>query len=352
MTLRSGGSTRIGIVKATTFGTPVAVSTGAKLECDNFDVSENAEQLMDMPIGAGQEMINDCIRGATEPKGNFTKKLRFDDSANIMTTILYGGASVVAQASSTYAHSLYFNMARNNQFATIVRETTLGSLLEVASCTPTKRTLKLEKFPNYVTEQIEYVGNAINFQPSTNSTTTLAAMTTANVNRVIAQPSDTFRINLQGGAALSGSDAVNITSAEISYDYPVMFPDEMKGSAGNGQPIADGDPPFSVTLTVSTRGLDDAQYRMFINSQTNTQYKADLTITSTTMAGGAIPYSRKFFFPCLVMLEDPQNSLGSTKVNPCTLKFKAMIATSTPSGMLDFYPHETIVNTRSTTYIA
>lgn len=351
MTMKTGATTRLGAKIASTFGTSVACGANDKLEVASFTLDENAEQLRDVPIGSGLDMDNDSVRGATEPSGQIQKVSRFNDSGKMLTAILFGADSVVTQ-NSTYAHSFIYDQTRNQKFATIVKEFCLGSLVEVASATPTKINFKYEKFPNYLMETIDFVGNAMNYGPSTNTPTTLNNLTTASTKRVIATPSDTFRLNLQTAGALSGSDVYEITQAEINFTYPVEFADEMKGSAGNGQPISSGDAPLQADVTVTFRGMDDKHYRIFINSQSNTQYKADFTVTSDQIIANSIPYKQVFYFPCLVQVEDPKYDLSGTRQNSATVKFKALMAPSVPSGMLSIYPHMVVVNDRSTSHLA
>jgi hypothetical protein len=351
MTIKPGTSIRIGAKIASTFATPVACGANDKIECDSFDFNENAEQLRDVGIGSGLDMDSDAVRGATEPGGQISKVVRFNDAAMMLKALLFGADSVVSQ-NGTFAHSLVYEANRNQKFATVVREYSTGSLVEIASCTPTKLNLKWSKFPNYLKEQIDLVGNLMNFGPSTNTPATLNNLTTASSIRVIAQPSDKFRLNLQGGAALADSDVYEVTDAEFNLSYPVEFPDEMKNSAGNGQPIASGDAPLQADVTITVRGMDDKHFRLLINSQLNTQYKADFTITAPNIIANAIPYSLRVMLPCLIQVDDPKNTLSSPKQNSATFKFKSLVVTAAPPGMLQGYPHMIVVNDRSTSHLA
>jgi hypothetical protein len=356
MTLIPGSSVLIGSKKGATFGTAVQVGAGDKLEVDSFTISENAEALRDNGIGSGLDMDADSIRGATEPSGEIQKKARFNDAGVMLEAAFWGADSVMNMGSGAFDHSLVFEGTRNQAFPTIAARLLLGSVVELASCTVTGLNMKYSKFPNYLMQVIKFKANSVNYTPSTNTNATITALTVANTKRVIAQPSDYFRINLQTAAALSGTaentgDVVNITDFEIDLNYDVEYPDEMKGSAGNGQPIASGEAPFQGTVTMTFRGLNDAQYRFLINSQTNTQYKCDMTITGDII-GGAIAYKRKVFFPCLVQVEDPKFDQTSTKVNPVTLKFKCLVVPTAPSGMIHGYPYQIITSDKSTSHLA
>jgi hypothetical protein len=354
MAIKTGASTRIGAKLGGTFGTEVAAGAGNKLEVRALTWGENAAALRDNPIGAGIDMDNDSIRGATEPSVKIEKVARFNDAGKNLVGLFFGADSVSA-GTSAYTHSVLYEATRNQKFATMAWDAAAGSTIALASCTPTKVGYKFEKFPNYLQETIELLGNAVNYASSTNTSSTLGNVTVASTIRTIPTPSDSFRINLLSAAALaSPTDVLNVTSVEISYEYPVTFPDEMKGSAGNGQPIADGDAPLQCTVTITTRGMDDPQFRIFINSQTSTFYKADLTVTSSTNIGAtSIPYKHVFNFPCLVQVEDPKYDLSSTKQNPVTIKFKALAPASASTGMtLSTYPHMLITNDLSTSFIA
>jgi hypothetical protein len=351
MTIKTGASTLAGAKRAGTFGTAVAIGATNKLEVASLAFGENAQALRDAPIGSGLDMDSDSIRGATEPSIQINKVARFNDAGKVLTAVLFGADSV-GSGTAAWTHSILHEPTRNTSFATVAWEACAGSIIEIPSFTPTKLTYKYEKFPNYLQETIEGIGNTVNYgTSSTNTSATIASATVASTVRTIATSADTFRINLQGAAALSSGDIQPIIAAEVTYEYPVEFPDEMRGTAGNGQPIATGDAPLQATLTVTFRGMDDPQFRMFINSQNNTQYKADLIITSSTNITGTVPYFHQFNFPCLVQVEDPKADLTSTKVNPATIKFKALNIGGGSNGMISGYPHILVRNAQSTSLL-
>lgn len=346
MASKTGALTRIILAKGTTFGTEVAGGANDKVEVSSLSWDESAEALIDMPIGSGQDMVNDSTRGATSPNLTIEKVARFNDAANMAMGILWGGTSFNVEAGGYYAHSFIYNGTRNRNYFSAAWDSAAGSTIAMASCTPTKVVEKYGGFPNYLTQTIEAKGDAVTYASSTNTSTTLGTATVADTVRVIAKPSDRFRLNLQTGSALANGDTYSITGAEFSFEYPVDYPKEMKGSAGNGPPISTGsEAPLVATLSITFRNMDDVHHRLFINSQNDTEYKADFVITGSTGS-----YKRNYFFPRLKIVEDPQYDLTGTGENPVTVKFKSLVASSAPAGMFHGYPYWIVWNTRSSAY--
>lgn len=343
MTAKTGASTRIISKRGTTFGTAVAGGAGDKLEVESLEWGENAEALRDNPIGSGLDMDNASTRGATAPSVTITKKARYNDGGTGIETLLWGGESVMNMGSGLYSHSILYNATRNRAFHTLAWDGAAGSTIEMASCTPFRLTERVDNPPNYLMQTIELLGNTVSYASSTNTASTLNSATVADTTRIIVKPSDKFRLNLFSASALANGDTVSIKSFERVFEFPVEFAREIKNSAGNGQPIATGDAPLSSTLTITMRNLDDAQFRMLINSQNDTQYKADLTVSDATTG-----MSKVFYWPLLQQVEDPQWDLTGPNDNEVTITFKCLVSTTNPSGMIHGYPYSIITNNRST----
>jgi hypothetical protein len=349
MTSKTGANTRIIVQGATTFGTAVAGGAGDKYE-GQVSWDEGTESLRDNPIGSGADMDNASTQGATSPSVTLTGKARYENANTAAIALMFGADSIMNLGNGAFVHSFLYEANRTRSYMTIAFDALAGSTIELASCMPTRLTRRFENFPAYVEEVLEFVGNAVTYGSATNTSSSLDSATVAGTKRIVAKPADKFRINGFTAEALSDTYKQNIISAEVVYEYPLEFVREMKNSAGNGIPRSNGDPPFTVTLSLTYRSMDDHQFSVFKNAAADTQYKADITITGD-LIGGSNYYSQQLFFPLLQVTGDPQYDLEGGGENPVTITFKALHAPSIPSGMLQRFPHERLINTVSTSYL-
>lgn len=348
MAAKTGASTNIVAAKGATFGTAVSGGAGSKLLVESLSHSRNAEMLTSNPIGSGLEMQDDVELGTENPSVSVSVMDRYDGAGNVLEALFFQGASVVAGATSTYTHSFLFNATRNAAFGTIAFEPNIGSIIEYASCTPTKLTFGIQP-DNYVTKSIDLIADKQVLTGTVNTNASVLAATASSTKKVTARASDKFRFNRQTDAALSDTNVLNIKSADITYTYQAEAAVEIKNSAGVGLPTVSGTPPFTAEIKVTLRNNQDLY--MFTAAQAGYEFKADLSITSSYMAGGAVPYKKVFYFPRLKLMNDPELNLTSPGDNPVTLTFTALVATAIPSGMANVYPHNTVTNATAAAYL-
>lgn len=341
----TGAATVVGIKKATTWGTETVIGTDDKIEVESLNQAENASELTANPIGAGISMATESRRGATAPTVDIETLMGYENAALAGMAQFFGTDTVNAETTG-YLHSMIFNETRNGSFLTVGFQTNsavAGSIVFPSAVT-TRLQVTAESPPNYVRLNMSMLANEQKLDSSSNTYTTLNSATVANSQRIVIQPSDEFRINAQAGAALSSGDKVSITSIDMELVYDQGFIAEIKGSDGNGTPVAVGDPPFQGTITVRFKELADLTY--FTAAQAGTEYKASLVITDDTS-----PYRATFYFPRLKIVEDPQYDLTTTATNEHSVTFKCLAAASNPTGMVSKVPFVVIKNTESGAYI-
>jgi hypothetical protein len=348
MTAKTGTNTNIILAKGTTFGTATAATTGDKVYVNNFNHSRGTEPLVSAPLGSGNDMLTEIDQGKVSPVVTIGIDEYFDGPYQEAQAILFGGDSILGNASSGYFHSVMYNATRAGAFETAALEACVGSIVEYASCTPIKVTTNIA-LDDYVKTTIDFIANNQTLTGvATNTPATLAAATHVSSKKIIFRASDKFRINAQAGAALADGNVQAITGATITYSYAADHGREIRNVAGNGLPIATGNPPFDVELKVTLRNQTDTTWLTALVA--GTEYKADLTVTSSSMAGGANAYQKIWEFPRLELMADPDWNLTNPADNAVTLTFKATVATTAPTGMIGTMPGFRIVN-KDTVYL-
>lgn len=348
MTSKTGASTTIIATKATTFGTAVAGTTGAKMEVESLNHTQNSEVLQASPIGSGLDMQNDAQTGAQSPSIDITKIAGYDDAGVFLAALFFGGNSVMNMGNGAYYQSITYNATRNQYGATVAFQGHSLGVFEYPWCTPTALNVIADTPPDYVRHTINLLGNDRVISGTVNSAGGIVNATLANSKRVIVKPEDKFMINAQAGAALSGSDSVAVKSVNIQYNHDAEHVQEIKNAAGNGQVVSTGNPPFNCTVTVEFRNLNDFTY--FTAQDAGTEYKAAFEVTGD-LIGGAQYYTHYYAFPRLKILADPEYNLTTPAENPSTVTFQALAASSNPTGMISTLPFLLVKNTKATTYL-
>lgn len=350
MTQKTGSASTIIAKKATTFGTAVAASTGDKMIVEGLTRTENTAELSTTGIGSGLDMQNDKQTGAVAPVISINKNDFYDDSAEFLEALFFGGASVINMGSGGYSHSFLYNATRNAAFATVAFDG-LTSVFEYPSCTPTKLSLSGDNPPNYFKKTIEMLGNkrvTSALGGNVNTVALLAASTISDNSKIVIKPEDYFIINNQTGTDVSNGTIIPIKSIKIDLAVPAQYVPEIKGSAGNGQPVLNGNPTFTGTITIELKNLQDLTW--FDAQDGAKEYKAALVITGN-LIGGSIYYKKQYFFPRLKVIKDPAYDLNTTAENPSTIVFDCIAATSNPTGMISTLPYVTLQNTKSSAYL-
>lgn len=339
---KTGSQTPIVVTKATTWGTAVQGGAGSRLV--GFKVSPKAGKTALTPnaIGTGTDMYDHIDAGPEKPSITLSDgDERFDGPAQLIEATFFGGASVVAQASGTYCHSFIYNQTRDAAFVTIAVQGMNGSVIEHATCMPSKISTSV-KVGDYVKKTIELLSSDEKITGTTNTAVTMAGTTAPTTKKAIAQKSDKFRIN-SGAWALSDLDVIPFLQADIEISDDIDHNIQIANSDLNGIPTRKGNPPFKGSLKITFAKQDTWKWREALDA--GTEFKADIVITSSNYAGGTVPYSEAYRFPRLKLVTDIDWSVAEASDNPVTVTFEALAATSIPAGMCSKMPEKMIVNT-------
>lgn len=339
-----GAETIVGFKIQSGFDWGASATANSKLELTNFTGLENTTKLFRNPIGSGIVMQKTVDAGSTAPTISGEKEVLCDDAGIAMMAGFFGGCSAASLGSGAYKHTFTFNPTR--KYYTFVHDEASGLLKEYINCVPTSLDFTAE--PNtYMRESFNLLSTAMRLSSQSNSAAGLATATLPNEKVFVVRPDDAFRINAQAGGALSSTDTVSATSITINFAIPMEIVPEIKGSVGNGAPRFSGNPPFSATITMNLKTLENQTW--FNAIQAGTEYKADFTVTGDTIGGG-FSYAMVMSFPRLKIVSDPQYALTDPGENPETVTFEALVATANPTGMTSTYPYVEVTNTRTTSY--
>lgn len=350
MATRTGAETPIVVGVATTFGTPTSNVASALMFCNSFNQSRNVQPLVSNPIGSGNVMLGlDSQVGQDSPTIGVEKDLHYNDSGNIFLAQFFGTAAApMTMATGAYSHSILFNESANSKWTTVAFGPTSTETVEWPSVATRGVTLSGSQY-GPVIAAFDCLANARRITGTLNGTGGMDAATVANTKRVILKQSDYFLINAQGGAALATTDAVAIKSFSVQYQRPQEHVFEVRGAAGNAEPVLTGDPPLKCTLTVTLRTLSALTY--FTALAAGTAYKAEIRVTGDLITGSTY-YGTSLFFPYLKLLEDPAYNLTTSAQNEHSLTFEALMASANPTGMISTYPYVIMLNDRGTSLLA
>lgn len=349
----TGSKAVIGLKLGSTFGTAVAIGAGDKMEVEDFTRTEGTEELTKNSIGSGLSMATDAKRGATTPTVGFTKVGGYNDAGMVALAQMFGGASAALISTGAYQHSIIFNETANQKFATIAFQgaSAVAGSFEYPSAALTEATIAAENPPNWVTVAMQGLANEEKLDSSANTYLTLNGATVADPEPIVVKPSDEFLINAQGGAGLaSPANRVNIVSASFNPRRPQELVREIKGSAGNAQPVATADLPFQAELTVQFRSLEDLTW--FEGHQDGDEYKARFVVEGPQIGASGVNYRFEYNLPRLVIVSSPDFGLSSPGNNPLTVVFKCLAASANPTGMISVYPYFLLRNARATSFLA
>lgn len=350
MTEITGSNATAGLKVATTFGTAATLTTGDKMVFESLTPSYGGEVLQANPLGSGDIMTQVAQKGAFSPTTTIERNLGYADPGWAATAQLFGGASI-GTIGSGYSHSIMMNEIMNQRYLTLGCQLQASSIMEHASAVCTSVKLSASNPPSYIKQTITLLAEDLKTTGTTNSFGNINALTAADSELVVFDPTSEFRINTQSGGALAATDRINITGFEVEYNRPQQHAREAKGSAGNTAPIATNDVPFSCTLTVTCRSLGDLQTQFLTAYGATTEYKASIINTGTVLAG-ANSKEINLNFPRLKIVEGPDFAVANAGNNEFTVEFMALVASSNPTGMIDVYPNIIMKNNRTPAWSA
>lgn len=351
MAAKTGADTAIGyrLNSAGAFDGHRQASTGDLLAVQSFDHSKGVDELRANPIGLGIQMDRDSFPGNVNPTISFPKIARYDDAGVALLAQLFGTANTMNMGSSSYMHSILFNETRFGWFGTLGIQNDTSNALDYENCVPTKVTFS-GKANDFLRQAVEMLATNRRISGAQNSVSSLnsATIPTDSV-AVVVRPDDYFYINTQSGGALSVSDIVHLSEFTFEFMFDAENVPEIRGASGLGEPRASGDAPFQCNIVITLKNQQNNTWLTALDAET--EYKATFRVTGALIGGSNYEFF-EFNFPRLKMVVDQEYNLSSPGENPTTIRFKALNATSAPTGMIDAYPYIRVQNRKTSTYLA
>lgn len=343
-----GKRTKIGFAKVTTYGTAVAATK--LIACSSFNQSASAPVLQGDNVGINYEMLEDVEVGAQDYRLSWSMNAGYLTNFDILVAFFMGTSGAPTEVTASqgdYKHTITLNTNPNAYYLTFAAQVTSTEVIEWPSVTIDSLTLTYA-VENYVKADFTAIANLRKLDSSTNTTGAgVGAGVVPTLDQAVFKIEDSFLINSQSGGALSSGDRVNITNAVLTLQRPLRVIHEAKGSVGNAEPGLDN--YFRAFLTITLKDMAALTY--FTARGAGTEYKSELAVDGAQIGTGTNK-TIKWKLPRMKIVEDPQYNIGGPFLNPHTITFECLQATSNPTGMSSTYPYFEITNTRSTTLIA
>lgn len=332
MPARTGGNTSLGVTLATTFDGITQAGAGHKLVVDSITHSRGTTELSEVGIGSGQALSTDSDIGNFNPTVGFTKTIRSDDQGIALIKQLFGTETVTVLSTPATAHSFTYNAVSTANYANLAFHGESTAIFEYVNNVVTK--LGIELTPNeYAKATYELLATNRLITATTNNAASLVATTEpATRQNFIVRSTDEVLINVQSAGVLaSPANRIVVAKASIDYDKSQELVSEIKGSVGFGAPRASGQPPFMATITLELKTVEDFTY--FTAHEAGTEYKLSVSIKAPTVIAGGLFPEINHYFPRLKVVLDPEHDVANAGENGMTVTFKALVASSIPTGM-------------------
>lgn len=349
MASKSGVNTNAIAQIASTWGTAVAGGAGDKLVAE-ITHSMNETVLNARAVGSGNSMITSATRGNEKPTVNVTGDVGYRNCFDILLAQFMGTSGAPSEQTASqadYLHTITYNTTRNAKYVTLAYESGTATVHEFPTCTATGVSLRTTDVPGYLEYSVDLVANKLELSTAINTNAVIAAATQTDTALAAVAFDDDFWINATSGGAVSSGDQFNITSFELNLLSPQESANEIKGSAGNGSPIATD--LFSGTLTITVKELADHTYYTYFTNETNLKCKFQV---EGAQIGSGVNKQVNVYIPQMQLIGAPSYAPTAPGVNAVTYTFTISKASSNPTGMSSTYPYFTIVNGLSTSLLA
>lgn len=333
------------------YGTANAATASAdKLVCESLASSENPEELELNSIGSGQTMSSDSTRGNVAPSVSIEMVGGYHNAFTKIWAQFLGTSGAPTEQNNPegdYLHQMTVNSTLNNVFATVAYESSSTTVREFPSVTFSDLTFTAENPASYVRLSASGLADELELSTSTNTNAVVGAAGEEDTERIVIDPADEFLINGQASGALTTStDRLEITSYSLSLSRPQNFASEIKGSAGNAEPLSGG--LMTGTLTITLADSNDNTYEAA--AQAGTEYKCSLKMEGSQIGSGD---NKKFeiFIPRMKPTEVSYDLSGPGQ-NGKTIVFKVLAASANPTGMDSTLPYVEFTNEYDSAYIS
>ena len=347
MASKNGANTGIILKPQLVFDTPTAPGAGHKIRIDSEDFKRNTTELADIAIGGQVIAKKDSVIGDDAPGGTISTKVRTDDAYLAAIFAFLGNETSTLKTAGVYEHSGTFNTTSLVNFLHYAKETDTANVEEYLNGVVTNLTFDLN-VNDHIKSSASLVASKRLITGTTATNANILAATEPTNYAFVMRDVDSFKINVFSSGALSGGDVLAVTGVTLSFDKPYEYKDEARGAAGKGQPVATGEPPLTIKVTVQLKERDGNTF--WTGHDAGTEYKAQLSVQGPLISG-ANYHMFRWDLPKLKVVTEPQYSLSSTSVNPVTIEFEGFAASAAPTGMGSTLPMYVHTNDKAAKYL-
>lgn len=348
MASASGQQTKLGIKKATVWGTAVACGAGSGVEILPSGIKRTAETLRNDSLG-GKSFTSGLDMGAIKAEGGYKAYLRYVGH-DLPLALVFGatGGTPTQQGSTTaYAQKLTLADLLDGLFATCAEYngafTKESPSVKFNGLSITGEAGKAVEVEYKVIANDQKTDSSVN----TNATMTNVTMPAGSDKRVLFSQG-VFRMNDQTGAALGSGDAIYPTKFQLDIDRPVEgVYAQAAGANVIDEPTNNGQATVKLKLTFE-RVSSDALRLAWV---AGTEKKMDMTFTGSLIAS-TYYNTFKLSFPRLVIKEEEAPNAAGRVLQ--TVEFEGLIASAAPTGMtgITLPVQADIINTVSANVLA
>ena len=351
MPVALGFDSKLAIVKGSTWGTAVALSTGHRMpfRSTGLDYQRTPvpnEDINSRGVQGPPDLGNSFVNGPIEISGDYRQV-----GHQLLAAMIIGAAGSPGAAVETgvYLHRMRFQPNTNGLFVSAGVDFGGVDVWGFNSVKPSRRVL-IAQSGGRLDERYEFDGRGVDKTISSSGWTYATDPTDGGTLRVLHRHA-TLRINAQSGGALGSSDETPFTRVEVDISRNHQMEYAQQGQPEEPSPAGWG----SVTLRVTFFGATAALMTLLRDAKdARTELKADLKFNHGVLLGATLNHERCFYFPKLVVTDAPMNIPGPGPI-PFSVTMSAHAAASTPTGFTSGDTQEVIEtwqNARSTDILA
>lgn len=354
----NGRDVTVGFARSNTWGVPASVTKGLNLR--SLDGWEGKVNVV-VDEGFNQDFVGEGQPGDYSPTSpELTMDLRYDGPSPILLAAAMGSASAPTVVSSVAANSLIayqhyvYPAADLTHFFTFAADFGGVGRSNFVAEIPTA---KVRGFSVRVGENgkmqlaLQTIGSKTNYTSTTNTSSTLAIVTSAALGNRVFRAAGTFYCNAQAaGSVVAAVNVMQVREVTFGASRPLADGDYIFGQDYIIEADDDGFAEFPVELTFPrmTSANANSLVRMY---PAGTKLKASLQFYGNNI-NSVTPYSFSLNWPALEILEYAHGVTGHGQVRP-SAKCAARMADAAPTGMSGTWPvYGNVINMNSANLLA
>lgn len=331
---------KVAYAKGSTWGTAVQPEANCGLYVKGHTPPKGARKVVTNEDEFGRGMASESqVLEYEGQSGSMSLRVYYEGLEEIIASLM-GTHSVAEDAINTgsYNHEIVLDTVMSSFFHTIAWDE--GD--EIKAVNSSRFVSGTFNYADGLNLDVNYLGDQVSVAGWSN----LDTVTYPSVDQGVFKLSGaTVQINAEGGAALGSGDELKPSGIDIAITRGFEALPVTAGSNTITEPIEKTAPVVEVTLNFPKKESETAAFLAAFN---NRDYKKMMiTFDSGDQIGvSGANYEIAFYFPRVFLMEAPD--YGQDTPLPTTVKLKALLATSAPTGMDHGVPYIVMKNARDT----